>query len=85
MVGWGTKKADELGLEAFVEATDDGMPLYARHGFQWMNDFTLRGELDDMDEELKKLQDELTWHAHYMWRPKGGKYVEGVTVAPWTK
>lgn len=26
LLRWGTEKADELGLEAFVEATDDGKP-----------------------------------------------------------
>ncbi|KAL8923918.1 MAG: hypothetical protein Q9208_004355 [Pyrenodesmia sp. 3 TL-2023] len=85
MVEWGTKKADEMGVEAFVEATEVGVPLYEKHGFHLMNEFVLRGELEDMDEGLKKLQEELTWHGYYMWRPKGGKYVEGETVAPWLK
>ncbi|KAI4129551.1 MAG: hypothetical protein LQ338_002187 [Usnochroma carphineum] len=85
LVQWGTQKADELGLEAFVESTADGKPLYAKHGFHCTNEILLKGELDDMDEGLKRLQEELTWRAYYMWRPKGGKWVEGETVVPWVR
>lgn len=87
MLEWGTAKADELGVEAFIEATADGVPLYERHGFKVMNEFTLRGETqgEDEGEELKKLRDELTWHGFYMWRPPFGKWVEGVTRPGWLK
>ena len=33
LVKWGCDKADELGVEAYVEASPMGQPLYARHGF----------------------------------------------------
>ena len=34
LVKWGLKKADELGLPAFLEATEAGNALYERHGLK---------------------------------------------------
>ena len=34
LVRWGCEKADEAGVEAFLEASPMGAPMYARHGFQ---------------------------------------------------
>ena len=34
LVRWGCQKADEVGVEAFLEASPMGAPMYARHGFQ---------------------------------------------------
>ncbi|THW55132.1 hypothetical protein D6C86_03721 [Aureobasidium pullulans] len=31
---WGLKKADELGVPAYLEASRVGRPLYAKHGFK---------------------------------------------------
>ncbi|KAI4659442.1 uncharacterized protein J4E78_005870 [Alternaria triticimaculans] len=36
LVRWGCEKADEVGVEAFLEASPMGAPMYARHGFQAM-------------------------------------------------
>lgn len=33
MMEWGIKKADELGVDAFVEATETGKLLYEKYGF----------------------------------------------------
>jgi ribosomal protein S18 acetylase RimI-like enzyme len=33
LVQWGVRKADELGLLAYTEATPAGLRLYLRHGF----------------------------------------------------
>ncbi|EOA84716.1 hypothetical protein ACJQWK_06718 [Exserohilum turcicum] len=33
LVRWGCEKADEAGVEAFLEASPMGAPVYARHGF----------------------------------------------------
>jgi len=30
---WGLKKADELGFESYLDATNVGIPLYETHGF----------------------------------------------------
>jgi hypothetical protein len=34
LVEWGTKKADELGLTAYLEASLKGYPVNRRHGFK---------------------------------------------------
>jgi GNAT superfamily N-acetyltransferase len=34
LVRWGCEKADEVGVEAYLEASTIGEPMYARHGFQ---------------------------------------------------
>jgi hypothetical protein len=36
MIEWGTRKADELGLETWLEATPLGSMIYARHGFGFL-------------------------------------------------
>jgi len=34
LVKWGTDKADELGLESYLEGSSQGRPLYERNGYQ---------------------------------------------------
>jgi ribosomal protein S18 acetylase RimI-like enzyme len=41
LVEWGTKKADELGLPIYLEATQAGFGLYKRHGFEEIDVFDL--------------------------------------------
>ena len=33
ILDWGVKIADEKGMEAYIDATDQGIPLYNKHGF----------------------------------------------------
>ncbi|KAG0646333.1 hypothetical protein D0Z07_8090 [Hyphodiscus hymeniophilus] len=44
LVGWGTNLADRDGVEAYVEASDQGRAVYAKHGFQPLEPFTIPGE-----------------------------------------
>ncbi|MCJ1393927.1 hypothetical protein MMC18_007473 [Xylographa bjoerkii] len=87
LLEWGTKKADERNVEAFVEATDDGKPLYARHGFHFMNPIVMDAKVDEPSEQWKALGKQLCLPivVYFMWRPIGGKFVEGETVIPWKK
>lgn len=41
LVRWGCEKADEAGVEAYLEASPMGAPLYARHGFQRVKELNL--------------------------------------------
>jgi len=34
LISWGTARADEMGLDAYLEASEMGQPLYERHGFK---------------------------------------------------
>ncbi|KAL8720359.1 MAG: hypothetical protein Q9181_007923 [Wetmoreana brouardii] len=71
LVEWGVKKADEMGLEAFVESTLAGKPLYESCGFLTMNGFELKPSLPEETEELEKLQQDLWFNGYFMWRPRG--------------
>ncbi|KAL4816104.1 acyl-CoA N-acyltransferase [Aspergillus spinulosporus] len=86
---WGTRIADERGLEAWLDASEFGAPLYALYGFRvvLVNRVKPVPERELSEEEAKE------WK-HYedtllpidetvMWRPPGGTYVEGETVKPW--
>jgi hypothetical protein len=78
MMEWGTKKADELGMESFVESSEDGRGLYEAHGFKVYGDFLLDAKLEEPNTDFtalaKKLK--LPLHGWYMWRPKDGKSEE---------
>ena len=39
---WGTKMADNLGVDAIVEATAVAVPLYRKNGFELHQDSTLQ-------------------------------------------
>ena len=34
LLKWGTQKADELGLPAYLESSTEGHHLYGKHGFE---------------------------------------------------
>lgn len=38
LVRWGTKRADEMGVEAVIESSVFGRGLYEKHGFVWIKD-----------------------------------------------
>lgn len=81
---WGNDKADKLGVESFVESTEDGKPLYDGYGFATMNDFNLEPTKSNPGPEWQKTAKTLLpMHGYFMWRPILGKYEEGKTVIPW--
>ncbi|MCJ1284485.1 hypothetical protein MMC26_003817 [Xylographa opegraphella] len=85
LVQWGTKKADEMHVEAFVEATDDGRPLYARHGFHYTNPIVLDAKkVDEPSEQRRALAKELRLPmvVHAMWRAIGGNTIDGERAIP---
>ena len=34
MMSWGLQQADEQGVEAYLEASPEAVPLYEKHGFR---------------------------------------------------
>lgn len=52
LVQWGCEKADELGVEAFLEASPMGQPLYARYGFEPVKEVGLDLKKYGADEEF---------------------------------
>lgn len=81
---WGTKKADEMGVEMWLDATIYGVPVYKKYGFVVVHENSLNPTTENPSDEWKELNERLgsmiLWQ---MWRPIGGGYVEGKTVRPW--
>lgn len=75
MMQWGTKKADELGLDIFVESTEHGCGFYEACGFKVLEDFNLTATKENPSPEFTRLVKELQLpcHGYYMKRPKGGR------------
>jgi GNAT superfamily N-acetyltransferase len=73
MLEWGIKKAKELGVEMWLDATPYGRPLYEKFGFKVANENRLQPRTDTPDEKWEKIEKELLpitfWQ---MWLPKDG-------------
>ncbi|TVY18265.1 hypothetical protein LARI1_G005073 [Lachnellula arida] len=83
IMDWGTKKAKEMGVEMWLDATIYGIPLYKKHGFVVVSENSLDPKSDKPNEEWKKIEEELTPMTMWpMWRPASGPYEEGKSVVP---
>lgn len=77
-------KADDLGLELFLDATPPGKPLYEANGFVVVEENVTAPSIDNPDEKWKEMEKKVSPFTFWlMWRPVGGKYEEGRTVKPW--
>ena len=59
MIEWGTKKADELGLETWLEATPLGSMIYTKNGFRLdqMVELSPPAELREDDDKWRHLEE----------------------------
>ncbi|KAI6775966.1 hypothetical protein HG530_002724 [Fusarium avenaceum] len=84
IMNWSKQKADEMGVELWLDATEQGMPVYEKHGFTVVNVNTIQPRKENPGKEWNKVKKELgTMTFRQMWRPAGGDYQEGKTVKPW--
>ena len=83
--GTGLDQADNLNIEAFLEATEDGKPCYETLGFIYMGTRFWRTGKQNPSQQWEEMERYLQMPVptHLMWRPKGGRFVEGETVLPW--
>ena len=51
LITWGSKKADELGILCYLEASDEGKPVYEKHGYVEAGELVL----DIFGEDGKKM------------------------------
>ena len=58
MLQWGIDKADELGLDCFVESTLDGRLAYESVGFQVIGELYLDATTDNPDESFKAAKED---------------------------
>ena len=75
-----------MGLEAFVESSEDGRSLYEAFGFVVAEHFYLDVKTEEPSETWEALKKEIVpapMRVWFMWRPKGGLFVPGTTVFSW--
>ncbi|KAH9894585.1 acyl-CoA N-acyltransferase [Xylariomycetidae sp. FL2044] len=86
LLNWGMDKADEMGVEMFLDSTPVGKPLYEANKFQVVAETVIVPHTEDPDDAWRKAEEKIghpTWHL--MWRPVRGQFEPGVTVRPWEK
>lgn len=89
LMAYGVEKADELGLETWVDSSELARGLYQQYGFVFVSQQSIKPEEPDGLSETEKAEWAQTRdvvepvQTATLWRPKGGEYVEGFTVKPW--
>ena len=82
-MAWGLNKADEIGLESYIDATEAGIPLYETCGYVKASRVDFNASKEEPSPQWKELQAELLPFAFWpMWRPIGGRF-ERDTEEPW--
>lgn len=83
---WGMRRADELGLESYIEATAAGRLLYERCGYRSVArvDVDMEDKDGEKGEVWKALQSDLL-PAGYdsMWRPVKGIWMKDEPQKTW--
>ena len=82
LIDWAIGKADQLGLEAYVRAAPFAAPFYQKLGFAQFDEIDPNMEVEEPSQEWRRLQ-AIHKRLYWMWRPKGGHYVDGKTKIPW--
>lgn len=61
-MAWGLEKADELGLDIFLDSTPHGRPLYEANGFSYVHENAIHLEGDDeVSEKLARRVGDFTF------------------------
>jgi hypothetical protein len=81
LVEWGTRKADELGVEAIVVSVPFAVPFYEKVGFGQIEQIDVDFDVAEPSEKWRKYQAE-DLRTFLMWRPAGRDYQSG-DKAPW--
>ncbi|PQE07888.1 hypothetical protein CJF32_00003014 [Rutstroemia sp. NJR-2017a WRK4] len=63
---WGVKKADEMNVPCFVEASESGTLLYEKFGFMTFGKIDVNTEKENASAEWKRLQKELPPDTQYV-------------------
>jgi GNAT superfamily N-acetyltransferase len=71
MVQWGVEKADEMGIESFVEASWYGSQVYRKHGFLYIDDVKpKRPPQWEGNTDWDLLESKYAFGIEWLWRPK---------------
>jgi hypothetical protein len=66
MMEWGVKKADEMNVPSFIEASDLGKLLYEKFGFMTFGEIDVNTEKENASAEWKRLQKDLPPDTQYV-------------------
>lgn len=84
LVDWGLERADQKRFETYLDATEEGRPLYQACGFEKADRVDLSAPRRDPSKRWKELQSELLPFSFWpMWRPVSGHVEPGTTMKPW--
>ncbi|MCJ1271667.1 hypothetical protein MMC22_011572 [Lobaria immixta] len=84
LMTWGIGKAQELGIESFIEASASGRFLYERFGYSVLFKIAFDSSKADPSDEWRKLEHELTPIMFYaMWRPARNALEDRKTEMQW--
>ena len=74
LMEWGTQTADRLGVDCFVEASQTGVPLYLRHGFEIIENRLVKPgrKEEEKSEEWREMEESLVETLSVMRRPFKG-------------
>ena len=64
VMDWGLERADRMGLECFIEATEEGKPCYERFGFEVLDRNELHVEKKEPGEGWREAEGQLL---PFMW------------------
>ncbi|KAI1084206.1 hypothetical protein F5B20DRAFT_524032 [Whalleya microplaca] len=64
MLKWGLEKADDLGLDTFVESTEVARRTYEKHGFNVIGDLDMDAHLENPSEDFNALRERLGCPIH---------------------
>ncbi|GAW13466.1 hypothetical protein ANO14919_028520 [Xylariales sp. No.14919] len=71
---WGIKKADEKGVDFYLDSTPYGRPLYEANGFAYIEENINIPTTENPDEKWKEVENKVGPFTFWlMWRPFGGK------------
>ncbi|TGJ78981.1 hypothetical protein E0Z10_g9780 [Xylaria hypoxylon] len=71
---WGLKKADDTGVDFYLDSTPYGRPLYEANGFTYIEENINIPTTENPDEKWKEIENKVGPFTFWlMWRPVGGK------------
>ncbi|KAI1130733.1 hypothetical protein F5Y10DRAFT_235062 [Nemania abortiva] len=78
------KIIDDLGMEAYLEASSLACSVYLKYGFVVIEYPMLTFQRENPSSDWLELVRDMQSHPiAIMWRPRGGNYIEGKTILPW--
>ena len=84
LMNWGVARADELEVEAYIDATAEGKPLYEAYGFVAAKRLDFQLDKHSASPTRRSMEQQLLPFSFWpMWRPISGKSTTANPKKPW--